>query len=361
MKDKINAPINVTKTFMPPLEDYTAYLSKIWDDTQVTNQGPILKEFEERISEYLSVDNLHCVANGTLALQVSLKALGLDKGEIITTPFSYVATTSAILWEGFTPIYVDISPKTFNIDPTKIEEAITSKTKAILAVHVFGNPCDVGAIDLIAKKHKLKVVYDAAHAFGVEINNKPILRYGDISTCSFHATKLFHAVEGGCVVANNNLLSNKIELIKRFGHNGDEHLLLGINAKVSELHAAMGLCNLKYIDSIIEKRKRLTETYDTYLPSIYGRQQIAANTKHNYSYLPVLFDNEKKLLIAKKNLEKKDINPRRYFYPSLNKLPYLKNVQQCPVSEDISRRVLCLPLYDSLDKDMIKNICRLIR
>src|SRR6185437_9557092 len=237
--------IHVTKSFLPPLNEYQEYLSKIWKSGQLTNQGPLLKEFETKVADYLGVHNFHFVANGTLALQVAKRALDITEGEIITTPFTYVATTSAILWERCKPVFVDIEPNTFCIDADKIEAAITSKTKAILPVHVFGFPCDVEKIEAIAKKHKLKVIYDGAHAFGVKLKGRPLLSYGDIATCSFHATKLFHTIEGGCVIVNDDKnLSDRLELIKHFGHFGDDHYMLGINAKASEFQAAMGLSNL---------------------------------------------------------------------------------------------------------------------
>jgi dTDP-4-amino-4,6-dideoxygalactose transaminase len=355
------ARINVTKAFLPPSEEYRAYTEKIWSSGQLTNQGPLLKEFEQRTSEYLGVDKFHFVANGTLALQLALRVLDITEGEIITTPFSYVATTSAILWERCKPVYVDIEPDTFCIDPQKIEAAITKDTKAILAVHVFGRPCDVGAIDVIAKKHNLKVLYDGAHAFGVRYNGRSLLDCGDVSTGSFHATKLFHTVEGGCVITQNQQLSDRLELMKRFGHRRDEHYFLGINAKASEFQAAMGLCNLKYIDEIIQRRKQRTHLYDELLPASLQPPPIKEDTEYNYSYYPVLFRAEQELLEAVEALNKNDIFPRRYFYPSLNRLPYIKSPRGCSVSEDISKRILCLPLYDDLGEADIKNICGLLK
>lgn len=352
--------INVTKTFLPPLEEYQAYLTKIWDSGQITNQGPLLLEFEQRVKQYLNATNLHFVANGTLALQLALRALDITEGEIITTPFSYVASTSAILWEHCHPAFVDIKPDTLCIDPDKIEAAITAKTKAILAVHVFGLPCEVAKIEVLAKKHNLKVIYDGAHAFGVEHNDQPLLNYGDISTCSFHATKLFHTIEGGCVITKNNAVSKRVELMKRFGHTWDEHFMLGINAKASELQAAMGLCNLGYVKQNIEKRRQITQLYDKLLGETFTRPIIPDNTLYNYCYYPILVQTEGLLLELIDKLKQENIFPRRYFYPSLNTLPYLKERQSCPIAEDIASRIMCLPLYEDLDKAVVEKICRII-
>jgi len=351
--------INVTKTFLPPLQEYEEYLKEIWASGQLTNQGPLLKKFEESTEEYLGVSNLHFVSNGTIALQLALKALDITGGEVITTPFSYVATTSAILWERCEPVFVDIDPDTLTIDPNKIEQAITGKTKAIMPVHVFGNPCDVEVIEKIAAKHNLKVIYDGAHAFGVKYKGKSLLSYGDISTCSFHATKLFHTIEGGAVITNSRKISDKLELMKRFGHYGDSHKMLGINAKASEFQAAMGLCNLNHIDNIIEKRQRLSDLYDRLVGYNLQRPKASDDTKYNYAYYPVIFENEDKLLSAIEKLKEHDIFPRRYFFPSLNTLPYLVNKQSCPISEDVSTRILCLPLYPDLTEEAVNSICEI--
>ena len=354
--------INVTKTFLPPLEEYEAYVKNIWGSGQITNQGPLLREFERKTSKFLGLDEnrFHFVANGTLALQIALRALDITEGEIITTPFSYVATTSAILWERCQPVFVDIKPNDFCIDADKIEESITPKTKAILAVHVFGNPCDIEKIESIAKKYKLKVIYDGAHAFGAKYKGKSLLSYGDISICSFHATKLFHTIEGGCVITKDKSIYDKVELLLRFGHNQDNHFMLGINAKASEFQAAMGLCNLKYIDGIIDQRKELSGIYDSLLKSKFQHPKIKNDSGYNYAYYPIVFDSEKTLLDKMGELEKDNIFPRRYFYPSLNTLSYLKTAQHCPVSEDISKRVICLPLFIGLDKNVIHKICEVL-
>lgn len=352
--------VNVTKTFLPPYKEYETYLKKIWSSGYFTNQGPVLLEFEDKVSKYLGVDNLHFVANGTLGLQISLKSLAIEGGEIITTPFSYVATTSAILWEKLKPVYVDINPEDFCIDVNKIEAAITKKTKAILAVHVFGMPCDVEKIEKIAEKYKLKVIYDAAHAFGVKYKGKSLLNNGDASICSFHSTKRFHTIEGGCVVTKDKAISDEVELIKRFGHSGDEHHRLGINAKASEFQAAMGLCNLKYFEENTIKRKKIVDLYNKLLGDKVQKLKINKYAEHNYSYYPIVLKNEKSLLLVVSRLKDKNIFPRRYFYPSLNTLPYQDNPQDCPVSEDISKKIMCLPLYEDLDEKTVQKICEIV-
>jgi dTDP-4-amino-4,6-dideoxygalactose transaminase len=351
--------INVTKAFLPPIEEYEEYLRQIWKSGWLTNHGPLLQEFEDKTKKYLGVKNFHFVSNGTSALQVALRALDITEGEIITTPFSYVATTSAILWERCTPVYVDIEPNTFCIDANKIEAAITDKTRAIMAVHVFGFPCDVEKIEAIANKHNLKVIYDGAHAFGVTYKGKSLLNYGDVSVCSFHATKLFHTIEGGCIITKNKELSDRTGLIKQFGHEGDEHYVLGINVKASDFQAAMGLCNLKHIDEIIADRKATAELYDQCLDDRFQRPVLDTGILRNYAYYPVVFETEAQLLEAFAKLNAKNIFPRRYFYPSLNTLPYVKG-KACPISEDISVRVACLPLYVGLKKEIIKKIAQTI-
>lgn len=361
MINKLSKKVYVTKTFLPPFASYQKYLKKIWKNNQLTNQGPLLKEFESQVKKYLEVKYFHFVTNGTIALQVALKALDILEGEIITTPFSYVATTSAILWERCQPVFVDIEPNTFCIDADKIEKAINKKTRAILAVHVFGFPCDVEKIDKIAKKYNLKVIYDAAHAFGVKYKGRSLMRQGDISVGSFHATKVFHTIEGGCLIAKDKNISDKIELIKRFGHFGDNHVMLGINAKASEFQAAMGLCNLGYIEKIINNRDQLVNLYDKYIGNEFQRPIFPKNFKCNYAYYPVLFKDETQLLKVIESLKMINIYPRRYFYPSLNTLHYLNMKQDCPVSEGISSRILCLPLHSNLSKQIVKSICLILK
>jgi dTDP-4-amino-4,6-dideoxygalactose transaminase len=353
--------INVTKASLPPLDDYVSYLKQIWNSAWLTNHGPLLQQFEKEIQRYLGVTNFQLVANGTLGLQVALNALNITEGEVITTPFTYVATTSAILWERCTPVFVDIEPNTFCIDVDKIEAAITKNTRAIMAVHVFGYPCDVEKIDAIAKKHKLKVIYDGAHAFGVDYKGKSLLDHGDISICSFHATKLFQTIEGGGLIARNKGVSKRIELIQNFGHIGDEHFIPGINAKASEFQAAMGLANMKYIDSYIAQRKEANDLYDSLLGDIVIRPQVSKDVKRNYAYYPVLFKSTAQLLVAISRLNAQNIYPRRYFYPSLNTLPYIAPNQACPISEDIASRIVCLPLYAGLRGETIKKIVEILQ
>lgn len=351
--------INVTKTFLPPFEEYTAILKRAWDKAWITNNGELVQELEQKLKAYLEVPNLLFTGNGTIVLQMALKALNIT-GEVITTPFSYVATTNAILWEGCQPVFVDINPDTLCIDATKIEAAITPHTQAILATHVYGIPCDVDAIDAIAKKHNLKVIYDAAHAFGVQYKGKSLLSYGDISTCSFHATKLFHTVEGGCIIANDDAIARKLMLYRQFGHVYDDYFTMGINGKNSEMHAAMGLTVFPYIEAIIEERRHICASYSNALGSKFQLPVCPEDTRFNYAYYPVLFPSESALLKAINELKSHQISGRRYFYPSLNQLPYLQQTAPCPVSEAISRRVFCLPLYPGLKADEINQIIQIV-
>lgn len=352
--------IFVTKSFLPPIKEYEKYLKIIWKNNQLTNQGPVLLELENKLKKYLNIKNFQLVTNGTVALQLALNALDIKEGEIITTPFSYVATTSSILWERCKPVFVDINPKTLCIDPLKIEKAITNKTKAIMAVHVFGYPCDVEKIGQIAKKHKLKVIYDAAHTFGCEYKGKSLLDYGDVSTCSFHSTKIFHTVEGGCIVCKNKKVNEKIELIKKFGHLYDDHIRLGINAKMTEFHAAMGMCNIKYVPEIIKSRKNISDAYDNLLKDYIQRPLVPKYLEYNYAYYPAIFKNETETMRVIKKLNENEIYPRRYFYPSLNKLPYLNKHKRCPISENIASRILCLPLSASLSISNVHRISKLV-
>jgi dTDP-4-amino-4,6-dideoxygalactose transaminase len=353
--------INVTKPFLPPLSEYHAFMEGIWHREWVTNHGPLSSELELRLKGYLSLDHLVYVANGTVALQLGIKALDL-RDEIITTPFSYVATTSAIVWENCTPRMVDISPNSLNIDPDKIEDAITEKTSAILATHVFGNPCEVDRIDAIAKKHGLKVIYDAAHAFGTKYRGRSAFQYGDLSTASFHATKLFHTIEGGAVITRTPELLKRVAEMRNFGHiSPTEFHEVGINGKNSEVHAAMGLCNLKYIDAILAKRYELHALYKARLLGLPLRfQSILEECEYNHAYFPVIFESEAVLLRIVAALNLNGINPRRYFYPSLSELSYVGQQESTPVSNDISRRILCLPLYFTLSHEEIDLVCRVI-
>lgn len=351
--------INVTKTYLPPLEEYTEQLKKIWKTSWITNQGPLTEDLEQKLKEFLGAKNLLLVSNGTIALQLAIKALELS-GEIITTPYSYVATTTSILWENCTPVFCDIEDKTFCIDTNKIEAVITEKTSAILPTHVYGIPCEVDKIKKIADKHNLKVIYDGAHAFGVKLNNQSLLNYGDVSTVSFHATKLFHTIEGGAVITNDDKLAEKIFLYRAFGHLDDDYFTMGINGRTSEFNAAMGLCNLPRVNDFIERRKEINLLYKNYLKDMsFQYPLIPGNVFYNYSYFPVIFKTEEKMVATKRILSENDINTRRYFYPSLNKLPYLKGID-CPVSEDIASRVLCLPVYYELENSDIEKISKVV-
>lgn len=353
--------IPVTKPFLPPKEEYTNLLDGIWQREWLTNMGPLASQLEMDLKKYLNVKHLLFVTNGTVALQMAIKALDL-KGEIITTPFSFVATTSSIVWEGCTPVFVDIDSKSLNIDPLKIEAAITPNTSAILATHVYGNPCDVEAIDEIAKKHNLKVIYDAAHAFGVEVNGKSIFEFGDISTCSLHATKLYHSVEGGLVIANDADVLKKLASIRNFGISGhDSFAELGINGKNSEFHAAMGLVNLKYIEEIKSKRIALSNHYDEKLKNLKAfRPSWHSQSTNNGAYYPLVFESEELMLKCQAKLQMAEIGTRRYFYPSLAvSLPYIEPIDM-PITDNIAKRVLCLPLYYSLSLEEVDLICRLI-
>lgn len=354
--------IPVTKPFLPPIEEYQAYLRDIWTRNWLTNNGPLVNELELKLKECLQLNHLLFVTNGTIAIQIAIKALGL-KGKIITTPFSYVATTTSIVWEGCEPVFVDVDPKTGNIDAALIEAAITPDTTAILATHVYGNPCDVEAIDVVAKKHNLKVIYDGAHAFGVTVNGKSVFEFGDVSTCSFHATKLFHTVEGGSVSTKDPEILKQMAYLRNFGHDGPEKFAtLGINGKNSEFHAGMGLVNLKHVDRIMERREMLCRHYDNFLQNVKGtRPLIASHVKYNYAYYPVIFDSEALALKIFNELNQNWIYPRRYFYPTLETLPYLKNNGlKCVYAASMASRVLCLPLYDTLTTEEIDMICRII-
>lgn len=352
--------IPVTKPFSPPISEYTKLLEGIWDRNWFTNNGPLVQELESKLKEHLALDKLLYVANGTIALQLALKALNITK-EVITTPFSYVATTSSIVWEGCKPVYVDIDGSSLNIDPSKIEAAITKDTQAILATHCFGNPCDIDAINAIAEKHNLKVIYDAAHCFGVEYKGKSIFSYGDISTTSFHATKLFHTVEGGAVFTQDENLIFRLMKLRNFGHNGPEKFAgVGINGKNSEFHAAMGIVNLKYLESVLEMRKKLVKKYDRLFEKLkLQKQKILANTKFNYAYYPLVFESEEIALKVKELLDKNEVHPRRYFYPSLSTLDYVSG-QETPIANDIATRILCFPLYHDLKLEEQEFIAKLI-
>lgn len=351
--------IPVTKTFLPPINDYTSLVHKIYEKHWLTNRGTLVCELEKRVINYLGCAPMIMMNNGTVPLQIACKLLGRG-GHIITTPFSYVATTASIVWQNCTPIFVDIHPEYLCIDETQVEKSITENTTCILATHVFGNPCNHEILDRIANKYNIKVIYDAAHCFGVEYNGISIFDLGDVSTCSFHATKLFHTGEGGAAFIKDEELRQKFYYSHNFGHNGplDFHGL-GINGKISELQAAMGLAVLPYVDEILSVRSGIVEQYNSSLDfSRISRMRIRENTKWNYSYYPVIFDSEGLLLEVQARLNEADIFPRRYFYPSLDTLPYVQSAPM-PVSRSVASRILCLPLYHGLSEnevDLVVNI-----
>ncbi|MAD96962.1 MAG: aminotransferase DegT [Flavobacteriaceae bacterium] len=353
--------IPVVKPFLPPKEEYLEYISGIWKRNWLTNMGPLSNELELKISEYLKVKNLLYVNNGTIGLQMAIKALEL-KGDIITTPFSFVATTSSIVWEGCKPIFVDICSKSLNIDAAKIEEKITENTCAILATHVYGNPCDVYLINEIANKYGLKVIYDAAHAFGVKVGGESIFKFGDIAVCSLHATKLYHSIEGGFVVCNSDLLFKKLTSMRNFGFETVESFSeLGINAKNSEFHSAMGLANLTHIGGVFDKRKTIFERYNKKLSTLNARRpKWFRNSENNYAYYPLIFEKEKQLNRTIDFLNKYEVFTRRYFYPSLaSSLPYVER-KELQITDEICEKILCLPFYTDLSIEEVDLISSLI-
>jgi len=353
--------INVTRTYLPDLKKYQCYVEKIFKSGWLTNNGELVQKLQIELKQYLGVQNILLVSNGTLALQLAYKLLDL-KNHVITTPFSFVATVSSQVWEGLTPKFVDIDIDTFNIDPEKIIPFISKDTTGIVPVHVFGNGCDVEKISTISKTHDLKVIYDAAHAFGVKYKGESILNHGDISTLSFHATKVFHTIEGGALVINDDELFEKAELMINFGIEGPEKIgSLGINARMNEFEAAMGLCILEDIDKIIEERRKIHEYYMNNLPRNLTFQKRNDNGTSNYCYFPVVFDTEEILLKIKQALNNEDIYPRRYFYPPLHDLSYIKtqdNLQNCTY---ISNRILCLPIYQSMEYSSVKRTIEIIK
>lgn len=353
--------IPVTKAFIPPLESYNTIVRQAFESGWLTNRGELVRKLEKVISERLGVSRFIAMNNGTVPLQIALSILG-KRGEIITTPFSYVATTSSIVWQDCTPVFVDIDADYLTIDERKIEAAITDKTTCILATHVFGNPCNIEAIQSIARKHNIHVIYDAAHCFGVRYQGKSIFEFGDVSTCSFHATKLFHTGEGGAFFSNNLDLQREAFSRHNFGHKDDVTFHgIGINGKMSELQAAMGLAVFPHLDHIIAERRRIVEQYDDhFVDSEIVTLQLREGAEWNYSYYPVVFPNESALNICTEILRAQNIIPRRYFYPSLNTLPYVKG-QSMPVSESIASRVLCLPLYPGLNGANVNAIAAAVK
>lgn len=354
--------INVTKTFVPPWNEYEAILKRAWRKEWLTNNGELYQELVTLLTPLMGGGKVIPMCNGTLPIQIALKVLGEKDCEIITTPFSYVATTSSIVWEGFKPVFVDIDQNYLTIDENLLVHALTPQTRGILATHVFGNPCNIEAIESFAKANDLFVIYDAAHCFGVKYKGKSVFSYGDVSTCSFHATKVFHTGEGGALVSNKSDRDIEFWYSHNFGHDGPERFHgLGINAKMSELQAAMGLTVLPHMDSIFAKRRLVCAYYDEHLNDFnLKKMKLRENTNWNYSYYPILFETEDILLRVKAKLNSADIWPRRYFYPSLDTLPYLEQEFNCPKSRYVSKTIMCLPLYESLDLIDVKKIVRIV-
>jgi len=359
-------PILVKRTDLPDFKEYSRLIKKLWKSKWITNNGVYAKQLVIELRKYLGVPHLALLTNGTITLHIALKVLNLPKGgEIITTPFTFAATTNVIIWEGFTPVFVDIDPQTWNIDPKAIEKAITPRTVAIMPVHVYGNPCDVEAIERIAKKHNLKVIYDAAHAFGVEYKGKSVLNYGDFSSLSFHATKVFHTIEGGALITPNESMLKQVEYARNFGivEFEDQIAFAGTNGKMNEFQAAMGLCNIPNLDKQRQQREKIFQLYTSLLsnnPKIRLQKNIAS--KQNYGYMPVSFEslNMRDRIIA--GLKKKSVFPRKYFYPLTSEFRFSKIYPKDDLTNArrVSDGILCLPLYSSLSSRQIETISAVI-
>jgi len=367
---KANEPIYVTRPFLPPLEEFNEYLKRIWESKQLTNKGPYHELFERKLAEYLNVKYVSLFSNGTLALISALQTLRIT-GEVITTPFSFVATTHALNWNGIKPVFCDVDTITYNIDPKKIEAAITPKTTAILPVHVYGNPCDVAAIQEIAGTYGLKVIYDACHAFGVAINGNSVLNFGDLSVLSFHATKVFTTFEGGAIICHDETTKKRIDFLKNFGFAGETTVVApGINAKMNEFQSALGILQLKYIDQSIQKRKEIAEYYRQHLRGLPGISffEDLPGVRHNYQYFPIVVDKNgfgKSRDEVYDALKKKNIFSRKYFYPLISQFPTYRGLDSAqpgnlPVAEEITQKILCLPIYADLGINQVKEICEII-
>lgn len=353
--------VNVTQTLLPKRERFHEYVDRIFDSGWLTNRGELVRELEVRLAEYLGVRHVVLVTNATLALQVAYKAMGLE-GEMITSPFTFIATASSAVWAGLDVVFADIDQASWNIDPGEIERKITKRTAAILPVHVFGNPSDVEAIEALASKHKIPVIYDAAHAFGVRYKDECIMNRGDISILSFHATKLFHTIEGGALIINDDALCTKVRKMINFGITGPGSVeCLGINAKMNEFQAAMGLCLLDNMQAVIEYRRQLSSLYDAMLGPHITKQRWSDQASCNHAYYPALFESEAMVQAIQAALNSQNIFPRQYFYPSLDSLPFLAEQQECVTSRDIAGRILCLPLYAGMSEHLCKQISSIIR
>lgn len=358
----MNKAVFVTQPSLAPLEEYAKLLEEAWASGILTHNGPLMRRLEKELAAYLGCPDLVCLANGTCAMQLSIRALDLT-GEIITTPFTFIATANIISWERCRPVFVDIEPDSWNMDPHRIEAAITPRTSAILPVHVFSAPCSIDLIEAIAKHNALKVIYDAAHALAVNYHGKSVLNYGDISCVSFHATKLFNTAEGGGCVSQDPGLNARVRRLRFFGFDESKEVVdEGMNAKMTEVHAALGLANLRYLDQVRANRRRKYSQYMEQLePAGFVSFQRFNSEEYNYSYMPVLLDSEARLVRVLSNLAAKQITPRRYFSPSLNMLKHFAPNCSLPVSESVAARVLCLPLYDSLAEDEIARVCQCVR
>lgn len=360
--------IPVTKPYLPSREKLNQYIDGIYERNWLTNNGPLVQQLTERLEKYLGIENLLLVSNGTLALQIAYRALGITNSdqskiaEAITTPFTFIATASSLKWEGIEPIFSDIDAYTWCLDPAKIEDKITSNTKAIVPVHVFGNACDVEAIETIAQKHNLKVIYDAAHAFGVAFKDKSLLSYGDAATLSFHATKLFHSIEGGAIVFKNKADLERAKRIINFGISGPDSIEeVGINAKMNEFQAAMGLCVLDELESNLNSRSKVWNTYAHALSSHYQLQKLHPEIQYNYAYFPIVFVTAEQATQVLNVLKENDVIARRYFFPSLDTIEYFQLRTYQLISKDIASRILCLPIYYNLDKEAQNKIISLIK
>lgn len=363
--------ITVTKPFLPPLEEFTPYLEQIWERGQLTNNGPFHRQFEAELAQYLGVKYVSLFTNATIALVTALQALRIT-GEVITTPYSFVASTHSLWWNNIKPVFVDVEADDCNLDPEKIEAAITPKTTAILPVHVYGNPCNVQRIKEIADRYRLKVIYDACHTFGVTIKDEPVVNFGDLSVMSFHATKVFNTFEGGAIISHDESMKKHIDFLKNFGFAGETTVVEpGINGKMSEIQSAMGLLQLKHVDENIKKRQQITIQYRECLHTVEGIHFLndKPDVKYCYPYFPIFVDEEKYGMSRDalyEKLKENDIYGRRYFYPLISQFPIYRGIEssqkgKMPVAETFTEQVICLPLYPELQSDIIEFICNLIR
>lgn len=354
--------IHVTRAITPDPDEYNAYLGRIFASRYLTNHGACVNGLEAKLSASLDLPYLALCANGTLALQLALRVSGLSGKKVLTTPFSYVATVSALLAEGCEPLFADIEEETLCLAPSAVENVMDESVKGLLPVHIYGNICDVDRLDRMGKAAGVPLVYDASQCFGSAYRGRSVLAYGDYSTCSFHATKVFHTVEGGCVVCHSEAAFAALKLSRACGHCGDTHVMPGLNAKMSELHAAAGLCLLHQVEDNIAGRKAVSQIYDALLPAHSLRRPVLRDgLTYNHAYYPVIFETEKSLLHAVENLNRNNVFPRRYFYPALNTLSYLPQYQACPVAENMAKRALCLPLYADLPEADVERICAIVR